>query len=783
MPITDNRTPLDSADTTTNWAAFGAVTLNSDTDTFIEGSASVSTTSDNTAGGEGIAFDNGSDRDWTNEVVYIWVNIANPGLMETFANGGIRVRAANNAGIGNYVERNLAGSDTYSGGWKMFVIDMDDVFANADATGGTPPVITAARYVGIVCDLITGAMPKMQDNLFVDAAWRLNKNNPGIIITGTNGGTPWNWQDVVDAGDIGDTTKAWGHVQKIEGNIVFTAPVRFGDSTGLTDNTEFEDTTGAIVTFGDEVVPDDFYKIDFRNDKAAISPTGLLSVTFGSFVGSGDDRQGLNGTFFTTAGPQYSIDGETDSADIDALNFYGCSIVNCQQFEIAGNAITIGTSFTGCGEVRPNDSEFLNNNIIAARRRGLELVAAHQVKQCNFIANAETTPLLAIGTSAYNEVSAPSTAGGENLATNYSHPSGYQNTAILAIFGFEDLGGGNAITDVDYNGVSFTRIGRIEDNTSSQLIAEVWILYDPVEDTAQNVVVTSSTNGDSLCGRVVSLAGVPPIADFVVSTQAVGSGASASVTFENVSEGDITYSILFNQLNSNGGNHSPDGNQSEVRDAGDGADASHAQGELANTPTDHIHDWSWSNTSQAVLLALRVPGIAVEHAVHIPDGASGSPLEGAINLDNLVFFGFDPFGSPSGPKYVAEVSQDYIDLLTLTAVGDTNATFDDVDVTGVNSTIEVVNNVQITLTGMRDNTEVRVYLFGTTTEVDGIENATDGTTDDRSFAFTVSSGTAITIRIINIDYVVPPDNEFDLTPTGDQVIPITQIIDRNYENP
>lgn len=103
---------------------------------------------------------------------------------------------------------------------------------------------------------------------------------------------------------------------------------------------------------------------------------------------------------------------------------------------------------------------------------------------------------------------------------------------------------------------------------------------------------------------------------------------------------------------------------------------------------------------------------------------------------------------------------------------------------GSPNSVEVNNNVSITLTGMRDNTEVRVYLFGTTTEVAGIENATAGSVDDRSFNFSVASGTALTIRVINISYVLPPDNEFDLTPTADiPDLPISQIFDRNYENP
>jgi len=104
----------------------------------------------------------------------------------------------------------------------------------------------------------------------------------------------------------------------------------------------------------------------------------------------------------------------------------------------------------------------------------------------------------------------------------------------------------------------------------------------------------------------------------------------------------------------------------------------------------------------------------------------------------------------------------------------------------LDSTTVVNNNVQVTLTGMKDNTEVRVCAAGDpNTELAGIENATAGTTDNRSFAFSLAAGTSVDIIIFNINWILPPNNRIDgfTMPGADASIPISQIRDRNFENP
>lgn len=96
------------------------------------------------------------------------------------------------------------------------------------------------------------------------------------------------------------------------------------------------------------------------------------------------------------------------------------------------------------------------------------------------------------------------------------------------------------------------------------------------------------------------------------------------------------------------------------------------------------------------------------------------------------------------------------------------------------ATVIINNTVNITLTGLKDNTEVRVYQFGTINELTGIENAVDGSLNNRSFSFSLQSSTNVTIVVSNILYEYISFNY--IIPESNSSIPIQQRIDRNYKN-
>ena len=101
---------------------------------------------------------------------------------------------------------------------------------------------------------------------------------------------------------------------------------------------------------------------------------------------------------------------------------------------------------------------------------------------------------------------------------------------------------------------------------------------------------------------------------------------------------------------------------------------------------------------------------------------------------------------------------------------------------GAGASTTVNNNISVTLTGLKDNTEVRVFTTGTTTALAGIEDATDGSADNRSFTFSLSAGTDVDIQILSVGYENLRLEAYEV-PTSDTSVPIQQRFDRNYNNP
>jgi len=163
-----------------------------------------------------------------------------------------------------------------------------------------------------------------------------------------------------------------------------------------------------------------------------------------------------------------------------------------------------------------------------------------------------------------------------------------------------------------------------------------------------------------------------------------------------------------------------------------------------------------------------------DNAANANSGAIEISDIGTYNFNNITFSGnsFDVINSSGGLVTINVSGGDVPTVRNLTT-----------------STTDVVADLTITVTNMKDNTEVRVFEtstldntppYGTPTEIAGIENATAGTTDARTFAFTISSGTGITIRTFNQNWLA---DDVAITPTSDQEVQIAQRVDRVFSNP
>lgn len=94
------------------------------------------------------------------------------------------------------------------------------------------------------------------------------------------------------------------------------------------------------------------------------------------------------------------------------------------------------------------------------------------------------------------------------------------------------------------------------------------------------------------------------------------------------------------------------------------------------------------------------------------------------------------------------------------------------------ATVVVNNNVTVTLTGLKNPTEIRVFNAGTTTERlgAGAENVTTGT-----HAFSLPAATSVDIAVLSLGY--QNMRILNYSTAADATLPVSQVVDRQYLNP
>ena len=360
--ITDNRTLISTMDANTNVVdESGSAYSGQNTETFIEGSASQSVKQ--SAGAGGIFYDYTTPQDFSGTHFYIWWSVATAGKLQTQAAGGVRIRFCG-ATVTDWFEVYVAGSDTYTGGFTMSVTDIVTARANAVAgtlggVNGTTPAVSAIQYVGVFFDM-NGMVSGNVDNCFVDAMWYLPAATPGVIVEGRNGGaTDWTWDDIRNASDNNDPTKAWGVFKDAaNGTYSCNTPIQFGVNDATTHG--FSDTL-VVVGFENQLVASDFYGL------TVIGGSGTQGFDLGVVAGSGNDRVGSQGCTITAdaAGERWFFD--CDDANVDACNLYGCTFQHGSDFQLDSATIqTVSTFFVDCNSAIISNSLFLRNSIIAA---------------------------------------------------------------------------------------------------------------------------------------------------------------------------------------------------------------------------------------------------------------------------------------------------------------------------------------------------------------------------------------------------------------------------------
>jgi hypothetical protein len=97
--------------------------------------------------------------------------------------------------------------------------------------------------------------------------------------------------------------------------------------------------------------------------------------------------------------------------------------------------------------------------------------------------------------------------------------------------------------------------------------------------------------------------------------------------------------------------------------------------------------------------------------------------------------------------------------------------------------VTIENNISVTFTGMKDDTQVRVELNSDNSFVAGIENVTAGSVDNRTFTWSAAATTVVNYVLHNFDNAGVDYESIRVVgftvPASDVSIPIQQRIDRN----
>jgi hypothetical protein len=351
MSIVDGRTLVDNANdpepAVGAWVddAGSSMNLAQNTDLFVHGTSSVSDRLSNDIGG--IMWDSETTGDLSaGDTIYAFGLATIASGLGLKVDGGIRMRFTG-ATITNYFEVFIGGSDDYFGGWKMFAVDLDSAQDSPSATGGTPPSIANIATWGIMFEY-TVSIPGSADSIFVDAMWRLPASTPGIRIEGENSSVPWTFQDVLDAADITDATKAWGTVERLaNGTIQTNTPWRFGADDATADS--FSDGAEVIGFDGTQFVPDDFYGFD------VIAGAGAQSMLWGSKVGTGKTASGAAGVTITSGGLRWIFTAV--DTDQDEVGLFGCTFIGAGEWDITDDAVEVRScSFSDCEQLEIDSS-------------------------------------------------------------------------------------------------------------------------------------------------------------------------------------------------------------------------------------------------------------------------------------------------------------------------------------------------------------------------------------------------------------------------------------------
>lgn len=348
VTVTDRRTLLTEADSTTGWNAGTLVTS-----FFAESTGSIAEAF-NIATGQ-LFFSPAASIDLSNTLVYVYS--FNNALQDTWT----AADPPNSLYIGdgtNAVSFKMAGADKrvfnhFDGPteWQCLVLDGSEASA-MNTTGlttvrsGTFASLNLAAITEVGCDFTT--LSKALGGGYNVAVDIIRYGNNGLRITNGTSADTGNFQEIVFEDRSTATLKAHGLIRELATGVYgLQGPLTFGDS-GVATDSYFEDS-GVVLAFENRNIGNDKYYMRVEGNSGANNSFSLNSSTIFtakpfvtcSFSGGNVDSLSLNGNSFLDLGNDITFSNAPD----------------------ATNHFVNNNVFNGCGTIFPNSVEFQRNTI------------------------------------------------------------------------------------------------------------------------------------------------------------------------------------------------------------------------------------------------------------------------------------------------------------------------------------------------------------------------------------------------------------------------------------
>jgi len=460
--------------------------------------------------GSGNELDFSGGRTEEGEYIYIWYNVLSPGLLDTIANGGFRVRIGTGQ-ASNFGEWDLHGSDTldrYPGGWRCVVLD--PTTTPTTVNGGASFDLSSIRYFGFYINMSGSAK---YNNIIVQYI----AVGKGLRITGTDAGT--GWQEVADyCNDY--TTRAWGMFQELQGVYYIYGNLYLGD-TGQTAVTDLSDS-GRIFKFAD------FEYYTSGASWASTLSSGFHGITVEDAVGFATTFEdgilvgtelGRSGSLFRGADDvdtSFDLYGGNNAASLTYL--YGSSLVGIDGTINWGNDADhrcFSVSFEGCATFNPLGAvETKNCNFIDTLDDDDALLwdSNIDISDCSFIANAGGTVAAGI------RFTAAGTYSMTDIQFDGNDYDIHSSIGAVVVDSYQPTEDG----DVDLYSGSITRVAQQFTGTAGQLTRAIFSIRKQGSPTGDVYMKLYANSGGAPTGTALATSEAYNIADLTTSFADVG---------------------------------------------------------------------------------------------------------------------------------------------------------------------------------------------------------------------------------------------------------------------